>query len=278
MKKVFLHAAVALGADFSVYTHVPDMRFKREVIEDIFGNRREVPAQRYGILTQNFNLDLLLQTQEDYTSGLQIWLGFRNAFGGDDSSPSGSEFSGFRTLFRQSFFGGYLLSSLSYGLMRSDFLRLIARHHEYQIKFDYVPDPKAQDPSVSPFFLKLGPEIILTQPTRSETQDSYGFQWGVSALLRYQTLPHPKLPLSLGLESLFRRIDGYEILGVRYGGAGLMTVSPQLEWMLVENLWIGVKWKQPLLRPIDREEAFSNPELGGLYGSSLQFILRSGTF
>jgi hypothetical protein len=278
MKKVFLHAAVALGADFAVFNNVPDLRYKREVIQDIFGNRQPVPEQRYRVLTQNFHLDFLLQTEDSYNSGLQVWLGFRNAFGGDESSPSGSEFSGFRALLRQSFLGGHLLNSIGYGLMRSDFLRLNSRHHEYVIRFDYVPDPAAQDPSTSPFFVKIGPEIILTQRTQSEPSDSYGFQWGINTLLRYQTLPHPKLPLGFGLEALFRRIDRYEILNQRFGGAGLMTLSPQIEWQLVENLWIGFKVHAPILRPEDREEAFSNPELPGLYGSSFQFMLRSATF
>lgn len=270
--------AVTLGADFGIFNNVPDLRYKREVINDIFGNRKEVPDQRYRVFTQNFHLNFLLQKDEGYNSGLQLWLGFRNAFGGDESSPAGSELSGFRMLFRQSFFGGYLLNSLGYGLMRSDFLKLIAQHNEFRIRFDYVPNPLAQDPTVSPFFIKIGPEIVTAQTTENSPADSYGFQWGINLLLRYQTLPIPKLPLSFGLETLFRRIDRFEILNERFGGAGLLTLSPQIEWMLVENLWLGMKIHLPVLRPEGREEAFSDPELVGLYGSSFQFTLRTATF
>lgn len=267
---------VSLGADFSLLNNVPDLRYRREVREDLFGNREPVPAQRYRVLNQNFHLNFLLQNDSSYTSGLQFWVGFRNANGGNDASPSGSEFSGWRVLLRQSFFGGYLLNSLGYGSLQSSYLRLTAKHREYQFRLDFVPDPTAQDPSKSPFFVKVGPEIVAA--IGHNPGDTFGVQWGFNMLLRYQTLPIPSLPLSFGLESLFRRHDHYKILGERFRGAGILTLSPQIEWMLVENLWLGFKFHFPVFRPENREEAFSDPELPGLYGNSFQFTVKTASF
>ncbi len=269
---------VALNADFGYFANVPDLRYRRDVYEDLLGDRIDVPEERYGFLTQNFSLDFLLQHQDAYTSGLQVALGFRNARGGGESSPSGSEFSGIRTLYKQSFLGGRLLNSLSYGLLRSDFLRLHARHHEYRIRIDLVPQPEALNPLEAPFFVRLGPELIWADPTGPDRKDRYGLQWALHLLMRYQGQLGEHFPASLGVETLFRRIPNYRIGDTRYGGAGLLTLSPVVELMLLENLWVGLRWDRPLLRPENREEAFSDAELPGLYGSSFRLLLRTATF
>lgn len=269
---------IALSAEFGVHNSIPDLRYRRDVYEDALGERRPVPEERYAFLAQNFSLDFLLQNEGTYSSGLQVALGFRNPMSGGDTSPKGTEFTGYRILYRQSFWDGRLLNAFGYGLRRSDFLRLSARHHEYRLRFDYVPDPTALDPNESPFFVRVGPELVFAQPTGPDQSDRYGMQWMVNLLMRYQGFIGPQFPASLGLEGLFRRIDSFEIGNSTEGGAGVLTLSPVLELILLENLWVGFRANLPLLRPTNREEAFSDPEIAGLYGASYQFFLKTATF
>jgi len=269
---------VALSANFGLYTGVPDLRYKRDIYEDILGERKPVPAQRYRFISQDFNLDFLLKSEGGYSSAIQVALGFRNAGGGDEESPEGSEFSGYRLSLKQSMAGGRLLSSLGYGLLRSDYLRLHARHHEYRVRLDYVPDPTALNPKDAPFFVRLGPELIYSQTSGADTADRYGLQWAIHALVRYQGALADDMPASLGIESYFSRIDSYEIGDSREGGAGLLALSPVMEFMLMENLWVGLRVAIPLQRPEGREEAFPDAQLPGLYGSSFQFLMRTATF
>jgi len=269
---------IALGANFGFFTNVPDLRYRRDTYEDIFGERKGVPTQRYGFIAQNFALDFLLQSEGSYSSAFQVALGFKDAMGGDNLSPQGSEFSGMRLSHKMSFFNGRILSSLGYGLMRSDFLRLYAKHHEYRLRLDYIPDPSSLNPVDSPFFVRIGPEVIHASPTGDDVKDRYGLQWAMHLLMRYQGQLSEKIPASLGIQGFFRRIDGFTIDQTKYGGAGLLTLSPVTEIMLIENLWVGLRADIPVLRPIDREEAFSDAELPGLYGTAFGFFLRTATF
>ncbi|MEO5668475.1 MAG: hypothetical protein ABIR96_10480, partial [Bdellovibrionota bacterium] len=269
---------IALSAEFGLSTHVPDLRYKRDVYEDLFGERKPVPAQRYSFLAQDFDLDFLIQNENGYSSAFSVMLGFRNAMGGNDDSPKGSEFSGFRLMHRQSFGDGRFLSSLGYGLLRSDFLRLTARHHEYRIRLDYVPNPESLDPLKMPFFVRLGPEAIFAVPTGPDAKDRYGFQWAFHTLFRYQGSIASDMPASFGLETVFSRIASFKIDNKLEGGAGLFTLSPVVELMFVKNLWIALRVNMPVLRPVDREAAFPDPQIPGLYGSSVQFTLRTATF
>lgn len=273
-----LPVRIALGANFGLFSHVPDLRYRRDVYEDIFGDRKGVPAQRYRFLAQNFNLDFLLQNEGGYSSGLQVAIGFRNAMGGDDTSPQGSEFSGVRLAHKQSFAEGLFLVTFGYGNLRSDLLRLYARHHEYRLRLDYVPNPKALNPMESPFFVRVGPEVIFASPTGEDSSDRYGLQWALNLLVRYQGSLGDDMPASLGLQGLFRRIDFFEIENDREGGAGLLTLSPVAEFLVMQNLWLGLRVDVPVLRPKDREEAFSDAEIPGLYGGTFQFFLRTATF
>jgi hypothetical protein len=267
---------VALGTQFGLLSNVPDLRYRREVYEDIFGERKGVPAERYRLLTQNFNLDFLLQNEGGYSSAFQVALGFRQTMGSPD--PAGSEFSGFRLAHKQSILSGRILASLGYGLLRSDFLRLAARHHEFRVRFDYVPDPTSLDPAKSPFFVRVGPELIAAVPTGEDRADRYGLQWAVHALVRFQGAFGEDLPASLGLQGLFRRISNFTLDGQQEGGAGVLSLSPVTELMVVENLWLGLRMDVPVLRPEGREEAFSDPEIPGLYGNAYSLFLRTATF
>jgi hypothetical protein len=273
-----LPVRIALGANFGLFSQVPDLRYRRDVYQDIFGDRKGVPAQRYRFLAQNFNLDFLLQNDGGYSSGLQVWVGFRNAMGGGDESPEGSELSGLRIAHKQSFAEGLFLVTLGYGVLRSDLLRLYARHHEYRIRIDYVPNPKALNPIESPFFVRVGPEVIFASPTGADLSDRYGLQWALNLLVRYQGSFGDDMPASLGLQGLFRRIDFFEIDNTREGGAGLLSLSPVAEFLVMQNLWLGLRLDVPVLRPKGREEAFSDAEIPGLYGGSAQLFLRTATF
>jgi hypothetical protein len=273
-----LPVRIALGANFGLFSQVPDLRYRRDVYEDLFGDRKGVPAQRYRFLAQNFNLDFLLQNEGGYSSGLQVAMGFRNAIGGDNTSPEGSEFSGLRIAHKQSFAEGLFLVTLGYGLLQSDLLRLYARHHEYRIRLDYVPNPKALNPLEAPFFVRVGPEVIFASPTGVDRADRYGLQWAMNILVRYQGSLGDDMPASLGLQGLFRRIDFFEIGTTREGGAGLLSLSPVSEFLVMQNLWLGLRLDVPVLRPKGREEAFSDAEIPGLYGGTFQFFLRTATF
>ncbi len=268
----------SLGASFKVMQNIPDLRYAREEVKDIFGERVSVPQERYAIFSQDFHMEVLMSNSDSYSSALKVGLGFRNDLGASESGPEGSEFSGYRIALRQNLLNGYLQNTLQYGHRRSDLFKLHARHSEFLIDLFYVPVPEAKDPSKFPFYLKIGGDLLLASTTNPDRADSYGPTWGAIIFLRRHWNLSDQLPVALSLNSQYHRISSYKVLGSTEASAGLLSVSPQFDIMVVENLWFGVQWNVAVLRPIDREEAFPNPDLTGLYGNGFSVQLKTSTF
>ena len=268
----------SLGASFKVIRNVPDLRYARQIINDFLGDRRPVPDERYSLFSQNFHLEFLLNNSDSYSSALKVDLGFRNRLGASSEGPEGSEFYGYRMALRQNLLDGHLQNTLQYGHRRSDVFRLHARHSEFMTELFYVPVPEAMDPEKFPFYLKVGVDLLYAMTTNPDKSDSYDPMWGLIIFLRHHLNVGNAVPIALSLDSQFHRILGYKVTGTKHPAAGLVSVSPQLDLMLVENLWLGFQWNLALLRPENREEAFPNPDLNGLYGSSFAVHLKTSTF
>lgn len=268
----------SLGANFRIIRDVPDLRNARKIKEDIFGDPIGVPEEKYSLLAQDFHLEFLLNNTDTYSSALKVGLGFRNKLGQSSSGPEGSEFFGYRIALRQNFLNGHLQNTLQFGARRSDLFQLYARHSEFLTELFYVPVPEAKDPSKFPFFLKVGADFLWAPTKAPDNADSYGLTWGAIIFLRRHWNMGGNLPIAISLDTQYHRISSYRVTGTDFPAAGLVSITPQIDLMLVENLWIGFHWQIPLQRPEGREEAFSNSDLAGLYGSSFNFNLKTSTF
>lgn len=98
------------------------------------------------------------------------------------------------------------------------------------------------------------------------TQAGFTFNFGTGALIR------------LGSEAFFLRAQSFRSGGFDTGGAGLLAVSPYLEYGLTPDIALGVRYDIAASRPTGREYVFGDPGLAGLYGSGLGVNLRVSTF
>lgn len=268
---------LSMGAELQLINNVPDLSYIRDPQEDIFGDPLPVPEERFTLLNQVFHLEFRLQENVDYSSALKASLGFRNTFRGGDSAPDGSEFTGYRISLRQDFLAGHLQSTLRFGHRRSDFFLLQARHNEAFLRLHYSPVP-ADLVSESGFNAKLGISMLKAFPIEPDQTDFYDLAWAIEASIKKIWMVRELYPISLSLDAALNRIANYRIGSTVYRGARSISLSPRLDIMLVENLWIGFFAHIALQRPEGNEQAFPDVELPGLYGNSVGLSLKTATF
>jgi hypothetical protein len=272
---------LSIGAQVRFQSSVPDLRDRRDPQTDLFGDPVARAGDPYRLLTYLFALDLTLARTPVHSAQLRLSMPFRSASGGSQASPYGSEFGGLQATALNRFFGRFS-TQISYADRRSETFGLLSRHRELSVGayFETLDTGATSGEGAKPaqFYLRVGPEFAFTQTLGVDERDAYGPQRGFSALIRLQTSDGLGFPIALGLETQFRRISAYKVAGKQEGGAGLLTLLPQIEYMVVPGLWVGATFQMPILRPEGREEAFPSPDLAGLYGNSAGLSLRSATF
>lgn len=268
---------LSMGAELHFIGNIPDLSYIRNPQEDILGDPIPVPEERFTVLNQDFHLELRIQDQENYSSALRASLGFRNTFKGSDNVPDGSEFTGYRVSLRQDFLSGHVQSTLRFGHRRSDFFLLHARHNEAFFRIHYSPVPK-ELVRESGFNAKLGVSMLKAFPIGPDSSDFYDLAWAIEASIKRVWLVQGVYPISLALDASLNRIANYRIGSAVYQGARAIALSPRVDIMLVENLWVGVFGHIALQQPEGNEQAFPNVEMPGLYGNTLGVALKTATF
>ena len=116
--------------------------------------------------------------------------------------------------------------------------------------------------------VSVGPEFALPIQTKgSPAIVSYGMQWGARAILSAESGHGTDMNFRWAIDAMLRRSTSYSVVGINQGGAGLFSVTPSLDYALLENAWIGLAAEIPVFRPVGRESAFGNIGLPGLYGA-----------
>jgi hypothetical protein len=106
----------------------------------------------------------------------------------------------------------------------------------------------------------------------------YGPAWGVNAQAGLSFNFGEGGIIRLGSEALLRRAKSFRSGGFDMGGAGLLSLSPYLEYGLSPDVALGVRYDHPFSRPAGREYVMGDPGLAGLYGPAWGANLRVSTF
>ncbi len=268
------HSIASLGVTVDWLPNVPDIARRRTPRLDEIGN--EVAVENFSVLDSRFHLDFVLFQTANYLGALRASIIFRNAFEREDPVYPSTEYGGHEFSYLQRF-GRFFSLKTQYADRRSQGLRLMSSHHALmnEFLFEIAEDlGKSKDQ----LYLKVGPNITLAKTYGLDRNDIYDPSWGAVAKIRYQTTDPLGFPVAFAVEGLFQRIMGYRLDGIDHGGAGLMTITPEIEYMLSKELWIGAYAHIPTLRPLGREEAFGNGGLPGLYGHSGGTYIKSTSF
>jgi hypothetical protein len=265
----------SLGVTIDFFPNVADISRRRDPLTDSLGN--PVKSEPYSLLDSRFHLDFTWIQTENYTGALRASIQFRNAFERVDPEYPSTEYGGYSLSFVQKF-GKYFQWLIQYHDRQSAGLRLVSSHRAIQNSVFFETAENTANGKASLFYLKVGPNIVFTKTYGYDRKDIYDPSWGVHAKMRLQTTDPMGYPIAFAVEGQFQRIMGYRLDNVDHGGSGLMTITPEIESMLSNDLWVGAYYHIPTLRPAGREESFNDPTLPGLYGQSGGFFVKSTSF
>lgn len=208
------------------------------------------------------------------TSTLAVGLPWRTVKSGNSLAPQGTEMGGYDVAMVTSLLNFEL--RFGYAQRNSRKLLLHDSHPEFFAGFQF--ENRMALPGRIGLSAYFGPEAALPQgKTLANYQIKYGPQFGFTAGMALETFFDRDARFKLAGDLFFRRTDKYSIGGAEQGGAGLMTVTPALDYLLLDQFWIGAYYELPVAQPKNREQRFGNTELPGLYGPSFGLRLRAAS-
>jgi len=191
----------------------------------------------------------------------------------DPTVAQGSEMGGYEALGRIRLSREFVLRG-GYAQRKSDTLRMHDSHNEYFGKFDF--ETRSTFASRVAVSGHGGPEVVMTKgKSTNGVPIEYGPQWGALGGLSVDLLLTRDAHFRFSGEFLMRRISSYKVANIEQGGAGLMTITPGVEYLLLDDFWIGAFMELPSARPIGRESVFGNTDLPGLYGKTMGLSLKA---
>jgi len=124
--------------------------------------------------------------------------------------------------------------------------------------------------------LRAVPEIIFASGSNVKgVAVGYGPQLGMGGEATLDLYFSNAAHFRFGSEVFYRRIGSFRVDGADQGGASLLSLTPALDYRILDELWVGLCAEVPLQSPAGSERSFGNTDLPGLYGKSFGLRLRA---
>jgi hypothetical protein len=236
---------------------------RAEEIAD-FRQRLEVP-QKIRLTQSSFAFGLKSEASE-----LQIAVPLRSLESGDARQ---SEFGGLNALALYSTPIG-LRFGLGYSEIRSSELELVSPHGEALVQLD-LELKGTMLPGVNGS-LHLGPRYAYSLKRQNSLLE-YGPR--AALVLDSSILVETGIgAIEVGGQLELQRRLGTSLVGIDQGQSGLLGYTAEIEWQLMDALWIGFVFQDSVERPVGREDLLGRTDLPGLYGKSYGATMRAMAF
>ncbi len=287
MKRRRKEPFLSLGMDFRGSRNISDQRLStqaRTAVPTNFNPQPGIsapapsaaPSPDYRMSLQQFKAQGLINflSQRGISSSLGVGIPWRSVKSDHPTLPQGSEMGGVDVFSKTNILNLQLKGG--YAFRRSDKLNLHDSHPEYYAGI-YFENKKGLPGRIAVNAM-VGPEVAYALGRKiGENQITYGPQIGFAGALHIETFFDRDTRFRFGSDIFFRRQNSYSVNSNNQGGVGLLSLTPSLEYLIIDDFWLGVVAEIPTARPVDKESYFGNTELPGLYGKSFGLRLRAAT-